>query len=84
MFLSWTALDNNFQSLLVHNLVLLSCLLLSIISPDSEELVGLTIIVNTVSVILDIVILCVYYPSMAETRVEEFSAVIAVFHMILR
>ena len=65
------------QSLLVHNLVLLSCLLLSIVSPDSEELVGLTIIVNSVSVILDIVILCVYYPSIAETRVE-------VFHMILR
>ena len=64
--------------------MLLSCLLLSIVSPDSEELVGLTIIINSVSVLIDIVILCVYYPNMAETRVEEFSAVIAVFHMILR
>ena len=50
------------QALLVHNLVLLACLLLAIANTDSEEILGLAIVINTASVILDIVILCVFYP----------------------
>ena len=50
------------QALLVHNLVLLACLLLAISNTDSEEILGLAIVINTVSVILDIIILCVFYP----------------------
>ena len=49
-------------ALLVHNLVLLACLLLAISNTDSEEILGLAIVINTVSVILDIIILCVFYP----------------------
>ena len=50
------------QALLVHNLVLLACLLLAISNTDSEEILGLAIVINTVSIILDIIILCVFYP----------------------
>ena len=50
------------QALLVHNLVLLGCLLLAISNTDSEEILGLAIVINTGSVILDIIILCVFYP----------------------
>ena len=73
-----------FQSILIHNLVFLSCFIWSIALPQNEESIFICLAINILSIFLDIIILAVHYPSWSNSHTAEFSAVMAVFNLLLR
>ena len=73
------------QAFVLHNLLFLGCLVWSIALPHSEDAIFLTLIINCVSVLLDIIILAIHYPNeILDSSTAEFSAVMAIFNLLLR
>ena len=73
-----------FQANLIHNLMFLSCFIWSIALPQSEDSIFLCLATNILSIFLEIIILTVHYPSLTNSHTVEFSAVMAVFNLLLR
>ena len=71
-----------FQANIIHNLIFLSCFVWSISLPQSEDSIFLCLEVNILSIFLDVIILIVHYPGSYPTA--EFSAVMAIFNLLLR
>jgi len=90
ILISWSTLgDWAHNAYLVHNVMLLTCLVWSLAMPDSEEPILLSLAINIVSVLLDIIILSIYYPrydmtGLTKSKTAEFSAVIAIFNLLFR
>eukprot|EP00090_Calanus_glacialis_P037557 TRINITY_DN6479_c0_g1_i1.p1 TRINITY_DN6479_c0_g1~~TRINITY_DN6479_c0_g1_i1.p1 ORF type:complete len:196 (-),score=49.39 TRINITY_DN6479_c0_g1_i1:161-748(-) len=90
VLISWATLGNwALNAYLVHNILLLTCLVWSIAIPESEEPIFLSLGINLVSVLFDIIILSIYYPrydlsGLSKNKTAEFSAVIAIFNLLFR
>jgi len=77
------------MSLLVHYLVFLVSLIWALALPQSEEAVLLCLVLNLLSVLLDIIALSIHFPRFALFRLpreptEEFSAGMAILNLLTR
>ena len=72
------------QAFVIHSLLFLGCMIWSIALPHSQDAVFLTLVINCVSILLDIIILAIHYPALRRDSTAEFSAVMAVFNLLLR
>jgi len=77
------------MSLLVHYLVFLVSLIWALALPQSEEAVLLCLVLNLLSVLLDIIALSIHFPRFALFRLpreptEEFSAGMAILNLLAR
>ena len=62
----------------------LSCYIWSIALPQSEDSIFLCLAINILSIFLDIIILAIHYPAWNSSHTAEFSAVMAIFNLLLR
>ena len=69
---------------MIHNLMFLSCYIWSIALPQSEDSIFLCLAINILSIFLDIIILAIHYPAWNSSHTAEFSAVMAIFNLLLR
>ncbi|KAJ3644672.1 hypothetical protein Zmor_022383 [Zophobas morio] len=72
------------SAFLFYNFFLILFLVWSIYQPDSEEPMQMAIVVNGVSIFLDILLLVMSYPSGAAAAREKFSAAMCILHLIIR
>jgi len=87
VLISWATLGNwALNAYLVHNILLLTCLVWSIAIPHGEDPIFLSLGINLVSIIFDIIILAIFYPSSSSGlgKTAEFSAVVAIFNLLFR
>jgi len=85
LLISWATLGRWAElAYVIHNLLFLGGLIWSIALPHSEDAVFLTLIINSISVLLDIIILAIHYPSLRQDSTAEFSAVMGIFNLLLR
>ncbi|XP_018325833.1 uncharacterized protein LOC108737474 [Agrilus planipennis] len=68
---------------LFYNSILIISLLWGIYHPESDEPIQLGIVMNAISIILDILLLCFSFPSNHWAR-ESFSAAVAILHLLAR
>ena len=61
------------QALLMHNILFLLLLVFSIKHSDNEEILGLAILINLISILFDIIILCSYYPRFSIKSLNQHS-----------
>ncbi|KYB25937.1 type-1 angiotensin II receptor-associated protein isoform X1 [Tribolium castaneum] len=69
---------------LFYNFFFIIFLVWSLIQPQNEEPLQLAIVVNGVSIFLDILLLVMSYPSDAHSAREKFSAAMCILHLIVR
>ncbi|XP_012286385.1 uncharacterized protein LOC105702963 [Orussus abietinus] len=70
-------------SAMLYNLVFFVCLLWAIHNGQSDEPIQLALIVNILSILLDVIILSIYFPSSSYAS-EKFSAAFLIINMIVR
>lgn len=71
------------NKLLLHCLFFLLCMLWAIHHHQNNSPVLLALVIDCISVVLDIIVLAVWYPHEAKSS-EQFSAVMAIFNLIFR
>lgn len=72
------------QSYLVQLYIFLFLLIWTIIQPVGEDHVFLCLAVDVVCIMLDIIIISIYFPSHLKSTTAEFSGVLAIFNLIFR
>lgn len=71
------------NKLLLHDSFFLLCMLWGIHNQGKTSPIILALVIDCLSVILDIIVLAVWYPHEAKSS-EQFSAVMAIFNLIFR
>jgi len=90
LLISWATLGRwSHMSLLVHYLLFLVSLIWALALPQSEEAVLLCLVVNLLSILLDIIALSIHFPRFAlfgrpREITEEFSAGMAIINLLAR
>jgi len=86
MFSSWSMLGKwSDNKLILQDTFLLICLLWSLHNQRRSSPVLLSILIEVMSIFMDIIILAIYYPSgELWSSTEKFSAVMAIFNLTLR
>ena len=72
------------QGYLFINLVFVSCLLWSLLQPKDTEPIIVGLLVNAISIIVEIVLISIYWPGVSTTNTTMFSAVMAIINLIGR
>jgi len=86
IFSSWSMLGKwSDNKLILQDTFLLICLLWSLQNQRRSSPVLLSILIEVISIFMDIIILAIYYPSgELWSSTEKFSAVMAIFNLTLR
>jgi len=71
------------NKLLLQNTFLLLCILWALQNKSNSSPIILSLLIDIVSILLDIIVLAVWYPHEAKSS-EQFSAVMAIFNLIFR
>jgi len=81
---SWSMLGYwSGNKLLMHNVFLLLCILWALHNKTNSSPVILSLLIDIVSILLDIIVLAISYPHEAKSS-DQFSAVMAIFNLIFR
>jgi len=72
------------QAYLLQSSIFLFLLIWTLIQEEGEDHVLLCLSVNVTSILLDIIIISVFFPSFTLSTTAEFSAVMAIFNLVFR
>lgn len=72
------------KSALVYNFLFFICILWAIHSIESDEPLQFALVINLLSIFLDVVVLAVYYPTEGDNASNKFSAAFMIINLIVR